>query len=629
MTNSMLDRCITDDQREATTAFLAWWESDDPRQFALAGHAGTGKTHLASLWMEYVESAGERPKAATFTNRAASVLRKKGVKASTLHRLLYRPTDKDASKVRGDRRRLHSRYDKLVESGRGLSTEAKRLLVEIRDLDDKIAELTSPDFKPKDGDSKPSVVFVDEASMVPATMIDNLRDLKVPLVFVGDPGQLPPVKDIAVYHEMPKDATLTDVVRYDDGGLLAFAEHARRRHEWGAINGSVTKIDDKEQIVSMLVESSGRSSPLAPAGSTIAVCHGNLTRCNINSAVRKRMGRTSYLPEPGEIVVALDTALSEDSRLDRLHNGSRYVVVTIKPLSSDGVVGGKAEDVFLATLSDDRGQFQCLVNGRWFEWLATGMVDAEGRAFASSNATMSKRLLDTNSARYYQGARKTGGSWLVPVPRLDFGYALTAHKAQGGEWSTVIVVDDHPTAMSRNTEYGRFLYTAATRASERLVMHMTVPFRKPSNMGVLQELRKKWDASRGDVDWAYPVVRTHLAKAMPKQKAAVIDHMAKRTFEELSGSRPNEQEIAQDDLVVNNLSNAVVRQACVCNYEEYRTGKRTAVPRILFEGACKMRASADTNGELGDLVRLLRSSGDNGCAAAISVEGLSRRMDDR
>jgi exodeoxyribonuclease-5 len=54
--------------------------------------------------------------------------------------------------------------------------------------------------------------------------------------------------------------------------------------------------------------------------------------------------------------------------------------------------------------------------------------------------------------------------------QVKYGYAVTAHKAQGGQWNTVFVDQGYVTEEMMDREYVRWLYTAVTRASKRLYL---------------------------------------------------------------------------------------------------------------------------------------------------------------
>jgi exodeoxyribonuclease-5 len=54
--------------------------------------------------------------------------------------------------------------------------------------------------------------------------------------------------------------------------------------------------------------------------------------------------------------------------------------------------------------------------------------------------------------------------------QVKYGYAVTAHKAQGGQWNTVFVDQGYVTEEMIDTEYVRWLYTAVTRATKRLYL---------------------------------------------------------------------------------------------------------------------------------------------------------------
>jgi exodeoxyribonuclease-5 len=89
----------SDAQWEAIKKIVAWYRGGKrtPQVFYLAGYAGTGKSTIFRLVLKELIGCGLRKHAlATFTGKAASVLRKKGnYEAQTIHSLVYRPVGDD------------------------------------------------------------------------------------------------------------------------------------------------------------------------------------------------------------------------------------------------------------------------------------------------------------------------------------------------------------------------------------------------------------------------------------------------------------------------------------------------------------------------------------------------------
>jgi exodeoxyribonuclease-5 len=297
-------------------------------EITIGGRAGTGKTtvirHLAGLLPRFAVCA--------YTGKAVNVLRGKGVEARTIHSLIYKAYTDDEGKV----------YFSLA-----------------RDLDCE-------------------GIIVDEASMVGRSIYEDLRNFRVPLVFVGDHGQLEPVGDD--FNLMREPDHRLETIHRNAGEIAHFADYVRqgyRPSSWGVRNGSSDKISFLPR---------GRWRDVAPVADQ-AICAYNKTRAEINTTVRSIAGR-GVGPEPGDRVMCL----RNDSRLG-LFNGMQGVISSI--YAGDFMEfeheGGACEVQF------DPNVF--------------GQVKYD-----------------------FEGGRD------APMP-FDYSYAATCHKCQGSEWDSVLVLE--------------------------------------------------------------------------------------------------------------------------------------------------------------------------------------------
>lgn len=136
---------LTNKQQKGLDIALQRWK-DGEKYTIISGYAGSGKSTLVKFIIDALQVDPSKVAYATFTGKAAEVLRKKGNKnAMTLHKLLY---------------------DSYPKQGGGFYRKPKPCL-----------EYT--------------IVVVDEVSMVPASMIDMLLKHKIYILFLGDPFQLP------------------------------------------------------------------------------------------------------------------------------------------------------------------------------------------------------------------------------------------------------------------------------------------------------------------------------------------------------------------------------------------------------------------------------------------------------
>src|SRR3954467_1053695 len=185
------------EQDRALKTVSRWIESGDGQVFRLFGYAGTGKTTLARHLAEHID--GEVAFGA-FTGKAALVMRAKGCKdARTIHGLIYRPRDME-------------------------SEEPTFVLNE-----DSAA-------------SNASLIVIDECSMVDEELGRDLLSFGKPVLVLGDPAQLPPVKGGGFFTEAEPDVMLTEVHRQAtdnpiirlsmivrEGGRLPYGAHGESR----------------------------------------------------------------------------------------------------------------------------------------------------------------------------------------------------------------------------------------------------------------------------------------------------------------------------------------------------------------------------------------------------------------
>src|ERR687894_2958789 len=179
-------------QDSALKAVAEWLRRGEPQVFRLFGYAGTGKTTLARHIAEGVE--GEVAFGA-YTGKAALVLRSKGCsEASTIHSMIYRSRESD-------------------EGG--------------------------PQFvlNRQSAAAKADLIIIDECSMVDEELGRDLLSFRRPVLVLGDPAQLPPVKGGGFFTEREPDAMLTEVHRQaQDSPIirLSMAVRAGERLSFGS-----------------------------------------------------------------------------------------------------------------------------------------------------------------------------------------------------------------------------------------------------------------------------------------------------------------------------------------------------------------------------------------------------------
>ena len=387
-------------QAQALDRVSEWLRRKDKPFFQLAGYAGTGKTTLAK---HLAEGVGGRVHFAAFTGKAAHVLSRSGAQnVSTIHKLIYQPKDKSQQHLR-----------ELVAKEAELKTLNPLPEKELADIAAKIeaerANLARPMWGLREDSplAGASLLVVDEYSMVSEDMGRDLLTFGVPILALGDPGQLPPVQSAPFFRDAP-DILLTEIHRQaKDNPIIWMSQEIRagRELEPGQYGSSaVARYRDipQERLAERILQADQ------------LLVGKNATRASSNVRVRELLGRQSELPEA-------------DDKLVCLRN------------------------------NHDSG----LLNGQiWYAEEDCGEVDHNTISLSVRSEDDTATVECLAHQHYFHG--RTPPPWDIKNAEcFDYGYALTVHKSQGSQWPRVVLLDEW---------YGRdrrqWLYTAVTRASE-------------------------------------------------------------------------------------------------------------------------------------------------------------------
>jgi exodeoxyribonuclease-5 len=362
---------LSDEQAAVYDAVLA--NLDRSQVQTVCGYAGCGKTVLVSALAEALPGFA----VCAFTGKAAHVLRKKGVDgAQTIHSLIYKPTMPDLTEARAELKRL----EEALAEGKATADQVRTAEKRLRDL------AGQPAFRLREGREMRTAegeevegLLVDEASMVSRAIHRDLLSFGLPVVFVGDHGQLPPVGDDVGLMRDP-DYRLETIHR-NAGPVAHFAEHLRKGghpRRWYCGGEAVRVISQGAVTGGMLLEADQ------------IICGFNNTRVSLNRKIRDLLGRTELL-EAGDRVICL-----RNDREAGLFNGMQGVVTRVDL------------DRAVMDFTDD--------DGRPFEG-----VEYDPQQFGKP-----KYVFDGDA----------------PHP-FDYSHAITCHKAQGSEWGHVLVVEQH------------------------------------------------------------------------------------------------------------------------------------------------------------------------------------------
>jgi exodeoxyribonuclease-5 len=264
------------------------------------------------------------------------------------------------------------------------------------------------------------LLIVDEVSMVGHDLADDLRSYGKKILVLGDPGQLPPIHGTGAFTSREPDVFLSEIHRQAaESPIIRLATMARQ--------GQPIPLSDEP--VARVVPLSF-NEVLASRGQLI--CGTHRARWAITKRVRERDGFGGTIPGAGERVIC-----RRNNREHGLYNG---LIGTVAEVLDDGD-------------NDEEGR----------PYLKIVMDDLQ--APIETRVELTPFLEHTDGLRRPY-LRRRG------VELFDFGYVLTCHSAQGSEWPDVTVVDD---SSAFREDADRWLYTALTRASERITLLKRIP----------------------------------------------------------------------------------------------------------------------------------------------------------
>lgn len=389
---------LTKKQEEGLKIALDRYRNNE-KYVVIGGYAGTGKSTLVKFIIEALDVEPSKVAYATFTGKAAEVLRKKGnANAMTLHRLLY---------------------DSIPKPGGGFIRKPKLQL----------------DY---------NVIVVDEVSMVPKSMIDMLLHHKVYIIFLGDPFQLP---------QIDKNETHTLL-----NNPHIFLDEVMRQAAESEIIQLTMKIRNGEKIDFI----NGKEVIVAPRASLVTghltwadqiICATNASRISLNNQMRKLLGY-SGLPQDGEKMICLRNYWEDFSE-----DGSSSLVNGMT-----GIIKNPFESFRMAPM-------YVKMKNHKMDIIQGEFISDDGKTFNSIE--IDKGIITTGEfsldwrETYALGKLKNKIGDIIPR-EFTFGYAITCHKSQGSEWGKVLVIEE--SFPFDKKEHARWLYTACTRASEKLVL---------------------------------------------------------------------------------------------------------------------------------------------------------------
>jgi exodeoxyribonuclease-5 len=417
--------------------------------FIIRGYAGTGKTTAIAAMIKTFPSFQLKSVLLAPTGRAAKVLSNFSKKpAFTIHKKIYQSE-------RGKDGQTHFKL------GANLHTN--------------------------------TVFIIDEASMISdggaseQSLLDDLIEYvyggkNCRLVFIGDIAQLPPVGKLlspaldpkylmANYYLKLKGVELSQVMRQaSESGILHNATLIRNQTlaEKPIIKFELDRFDDIKRIDGLELEDELHSCfSKYGADDTIVITRSN-KRANIfNQQIRVRIKDLDDEIATGDYLMVVKNNyywLDEKSPVSFIANGDVAEIMGMGNIEE--MYGFRFLNATVRLI--DYPQLQSIDVK-----LLLDSIHSEAPSLTKED---SQRFFETVMEDYAEVANKRIKMELLKknpyfnALQVKFGYAVTCHKSQGGQWKAVFVDQGYLTEEMLNTEYARWLYTAVTRATERLYL---------------------------------------------------------------------------------------------------------------------------------------------------------------
>lgn len=441
---------LSPSQKEAVDRFVDFFfNREEESMFLLKGYAGTGKTSLVSAIVNVMLGLNYKVVLLAPTGRAAKVFASyAGHSAFTIHKKIYR--------------------QKSATDGEGVFS---------------LGFNTFSD----------AIFFVDEASMISNMDVDGsfgsghlLDDLvefvyngrNNRLVLIGDVGQLPPVGlEISpaldrneletAYNFHVVEVALVDVMRQvEESGILRNATLVRSMigNNFNRLVFQLRGFSDVFRIAGGdLLEAIDTCYGKYGEDETIIICRSNKRANRYNEGIRRSiLYREDQFCSGDRIMIVRNNYFwgTDYEKIDFIANGDMATVVRVRKneelygfhfinadLRIDGIDDEITAWVMLDTLMSDYPALTYEQSRMFFHAVEMDYADISSKK---------KRFESIRKNEYYNALQ------------IKFAYAVTCHKAQGGQWDAVFIDQGFLTDDMLTDEYWRWLYTAITRARERV-----------------------------------------------------------------------------------------------------------------------------------------------------------------
>lgn len=456
------------------------------RVFILKGYAGTGKTTLMRFLIEELEMRNEQYRLLSTTGRAAKILANHTDReAATIHSMIYHYKDfnKDLSNIDDQSASVDATGQLfLVFEPTVLSLEDRSRVVYVVDEASMISDMEETDItQAKFGSGR-----------ILKELLDYDQHPESKFIFVGDPCQLPPILGTispalsSTYFEQIfdmscKEGSLTEIMRQDNS-IIAAGSYLRKLWELAPINENTygvvwgspmqmsafedvklhTDLAEMETLYLQNIKEKGYND-------SIFICSSNSKCLAMSQKIRSALGFVGSV-QIGDLLMVVQNQL-----LTGLMNGDMVEVVGISAETERTFKTVHTPNGYQSELVFREIRVKELFSNKEYTTLLLETIligtqvnlDARQQSglFLDFILRMKRNGIDQKKDKErFDKAMRTDP--YLNALRCNYGYAITCHKSQGGEWNSVYV--QMPRNITRNPSKNKYqwFYTALTRAKE-------------------------------------------------------------------------------------------------------------------------------------------------------------------
>lgn len=473
---------LNDEQKQILGQINSWVDSKN-RIAILTGRAGTGKTTLIKSVTKLLKERKKLFQLLAPTGRASRILTKKSEGVSqTIHSEIYQFDSKDMNmKEDNDEQQLSFEEDNFsLDWGLRPSNDNAQIYI----IDE--ASMIGDSKKPKGQLNFGTGRLLND--LLYQTGVINKKNTNTKVLFVGDSMQLPPVKEqnsvaldadylVKEYHlnYYPEKFELTQVMRQAKNSLiLSNAENLRNKISQKDYSQLKIKIDDNSTSRTTPKRSQNLAIENNNFSKTIVITYKNSTAYAYNKSIRESRFENNYRKEllPNDQIIVTTNSLKY-----QCFNGDIYTVIKI--------ISNEVRTIELKKSAKYRKKPKKI--NLYFKKIIVRPIEFNDEkydktimiienllnkpsAYLDHEEIIASRVDWNNRIRFdnlgvEEKKRNFVDDLYINAVHIKYAYAITCHKAQGGEWENVTIYIE---GLKHSDNYYRWLYTAMTRSINKL-----------------------------------------------------------------------------------------------------------------------------------------------------------------